>query len=131
MSTSATGIAASNLWPEFTVPFRLNMVNSTTASSAVTDAPVGGVNYVVLGAYYTATGSNPITCFWSLRIPAAFTISYDSQSTGQGNGVRFTWRGQIPMNAGENVAHTCTSSAPIFWCGVIWGILIPMSVIGG
>jgi hypothetical protein len=121
---TATDIASSNLWWPDCQPCRLfNFhVLGTSATQTATPSPTG--TRLIMGIDVVAAHANPIQCFVEFRVPSAISVFYDSQSTGQGNGVRFTWRGQVPIGPGETISIVATSSASLDWYLQAWGLYI-------
>jgi hypothetical protein len=126
---TATDIASSNLWVGWAQPFRIFNQHTlgTNGGATVTPSPSG--TRLVMGMDVVAAHANPIQCFCEFRVPSAISVFYDSQSTGEGNGVRFTWRGQIPISPGESVTIVATSSGSLDWYITAWGLLIANTMV--
>lgn len=105
--------------PTTSTSFTFSAVNSDAATL-----------WLVTQIDVTATQANPVTCFcgFQFRSLGGSTGPYfywDSQSAGQGNGVRWFWRGAMPLGPTDGVAVVCSSSANIVWGGVISGLVVP------
>jgi hypothetical protein len=128
---TATDIASSNLYYPGGIPCRLISHKENSTGNTTTVKPslsnVGAV--LVLGFDAVASGSEPIQCFIDFQIPTGFQVFYDSQSTGEGNGVRFTWRGQAPLMFDEQLSTTYSSSGAIEWTVNAWGLALPFDCI--
>jgi hypothetical protein len=79
-----------------------------------------------------AFNANPVQCFFHVQlIPVGASdgpaFYYDSQSTGEGNGVWFSWRGALPVLFEEQVFFEATSSATIDWGCIASGLILPMA----
>lgn len=109
--------------------FTLFQDTSASASSSFSmslPSQLSGSASLLQGVDVTATGANPIQCFAHLTSPAGSIFWWDSQSTGEGNGVRWTWRGGLWVRHTQTVTFTgSTASGSINWGGIMWGILIP------
>lgn len=127
---TATDIAASNLYWPGTVPLRYIRANSLSSGSTDTIAQPAWANggCIILGLDLVAAGAEPSQCFCSFSVPNNCTIFYDSQSTGEGNGIRFTWRGQIPLGPSESMQVYFSSAMSITWSYAISGLLTPLPV---
>lgn len=96
----------------------------TDVFSHAASNPWPNAQVVVTCIDITATGAEPVQCFASVQGVIGEAFYYDSQSTGEGLGVRFTWRGQYALDIGERVQLLCTSSAPIDWGAHVDGYTI-------
>lgn len=83
-----------------------------------------GIYFVLLGVDITATQDQPVQCWVGLAINGNI-FYWDSQSTGEGLGVTFAWRGQILIQPGEHLKADCTSASTIQWGCVMWGYSLP------
>lgn len=127
---TATDIAASNLyWPN-TVPFRYTRLSTTSTGTTDTifQPAWGNGGIVVLGFDLVAWNANPVQCFCRLDLPTNCAVFYDSQSAGEGNGIRFTWRGQIPLGPSESFSVYFSAVAAITWSYAVHGLLTPFPV---
>lgn len=98
---------------------------TTGTSTTQTYHNAGGLQAILLGVDWTATNANPVQCFAHLTYqPSGATFFWDSQSTGEGNGVRWQWRGALPIPVGYGVDCVTTASATIVLCGVMWGVIL-------
>ncbi len=126
---SAPEAASSNLWEPDALPIRLmsHAETSTGMSVIASLAAFTGSSAVVLGVDIVAAHAEPVQCFVEVQIPNGILVYYDSQSAGEGLGVRFTYRGQVPLLAGEGMTvHTSTAGgATIDWYATAWGLLQP------
>lgn len=99
--------------------------NSTT-SWEDTISPAGvGQTALILGIDWTATQDEPVQCFTHLLYAGSFLFYWDSQSTGEGLGVRWSWRGALPLAQGQVIQVIGTSSSAIEWSGSWFGLLVP------
>lgn len=84
----------------------------------------GGVPAILLGADWTATQANPVQCFTQMFYNTGGAIFFwDSQSTGEGNGVRWSWRGALIIPAGQGVSIVTTAVSAITLGGIMWGAI--------
>jgi hypothetical protein len=124
---TATGIASSNLYYPGGVPCRFLSHTELSSGNTVSVQPslsnVGSV--LVLGFDAVASGASPVQCFIDFQVPIGFQVFYDSQSSGEGNGVRFTWRGQAPLMFNERLATKFSSVSNITWTVSAWGLALP------
>lgn len=121
---STAEVPSSNLWFDDAFPLRLISYAVTSSGGTVTydTGPEPAPLAIILGCDIVASGSEPIQCFVNLQIPTGIQVYYDSQSTGEGLGVRFPWRGQIPLADGEDVSVQFSSSGSINWYVTVWGV---------
>lgn len=121
---STAEVPSSNLWFEGAYALRLVSHSETSTGGSVTfdtgDNP--SPRPIILGVDFVASGFEPIQCFVNLQVPTGIQVYYDSQSTGEGLGVRFPWRGQIPVLDGEDVTAEFSSSGTINWYVTVWGL---------
>lgn len=125
-------VASSNLaWPD-AQPIRLfsGTGTGTNISFQFAHETFLGTTVLILGFDAVAQGSEPIMCFCQFTAPAGIFLYYDSQSTGQGLGVRFQWRGQSPLFTGEAAEGRGISSGSINWSFSAWGLLVPVEEVG-
>lgn len=124
---TATDIASANLWWPNAIPSRCISATSSTASQSFDflGAAAAAGTTLVMGMDVVASGAEPVQCFCALQLPRGVTVFYDSQSTGEGLGVRFTWRGQIPIGGTDEGSVVVRSSGTIPWAVTVWGITIP------
>jgi len=80
---------------------------------------------LLLGIDVVASDAEPVHCWVGYEIPAGYRAYWDSQSTGEGLGVRFPWRGQVPLLPTEYVVLHLRSDTSIDWSWVLWGLLSP------
>lgn len=86
----------------------------------------GGSTIRLQGVDWTATQSFPVHCFTHLQLQPNGTIFYwDSQSTGEGNGVRWSWRGDLPLGVGDGFQVVGTADGSIQWGAVAWALIEP------
>lgn len=87
---------------------------------------IGATTYRIQGVDWTATQAAPVHCFTHLELAPTGSIFYwDSQSTGEGNGVRWSWRGDLPLEAGEGLRVVGTADGSIQWGAVAWALIQP------
>lgn len=116
---------SSNLW----YPSTINRIlcknqGSGTSLSATYTPSVGGSGGLLLGVDMTATQANPVQCFASLQLGTGGPIFYwDSQSTGEGNGITFGWRGQLKIDVSVELICTLTAASTITLGIVAWGLV--------
>lgn len=121
---STADVPSSNLYIPYANPRRLLTYSATgtgftqTVNNTATLAPY----WLILGCDIVASGAEPVQCFVNLQVPAGQQIYYDSQSTGEGLGVRFPYRGQVPVLPNESFAVQVSSSAAITWYATVWGL---------
>lgn len=111
-------------------PKRFAAGTSSTSSLEVSYAVgIGQSQILVLGVDITATQAEPVgPLFASAGITDTGPFYWDSQSTGEGLGVTFSWRGQMPVFAGETVyANISGSSLGAVLCAYIWGVIGPFA----
>lgn len=105
----------------------LSVTSSGTSFSATMDnAGGGGLITVIEGIDWTASRANPVQCFTQLvfNTNSAYFF-WDSQSTGEGNGVRWSWRGSLALALGDAVTILGQASASITWGAIAWGYQLP------
>lgn len=84
---------------------------------------------VLLGADLTMTGATGVgPCFASLAI-GGVTFYWDSQSTGEGSGITFAWRGQLPIIGGDQLHwYASQPGSDLSVSSVMWGYVNPRVV---
>jgi hypothetical protein len=102
-------------------PTTTSSVNFAARNSAAAET------WIVTGIDFTATQAEPVQCFLAAELwinggTSGPTFYYDSQSTGEGNGVWFSWRGAIPLAPTDAIGIIATSASNIVWGGVIFGV---------
>lgn len=103
-------------------------VLTTSFDVSFTPPAVQASTWLLTGVDWTATQAQPVHCFTHLALGPEITIFYwDSQSTGEGLGVRWSWRGDLPLFPGDELIIHGDSSAAIVWSATAWGILAPES----
>ena len=80
---------------------------------------------VVQGIDATAIHAEPVQCWVDFFALDVNSMMHDSQSTGEGLGVTFSWRGALPLGYNAEVKCVCHASAPILWAVTIWGYRVP------
>jgi hypothetical protein len=102
---------------------------SSAVSGTWTNSDLG-CTFVLTGIDATATQAEPIQCFFDAQLvyntSEIATFYWDSQSTGEGNGVWFSWRGAIPLALGEGLNLNGTSSGTIVWAALASGFIVPV-----
>jgi hypothetical protein len=123
--------AAAALVAEGGVPVRLvaNESSGTGLQSTVQNIWEGS-SLVITQIDGVARNANPVQCFFYAYVlpvgtSAGCTFYYDSQSTGEGNGVWFSWRGALPLALSDQLIIASVSSATIQWSHVASGLLVP------
>lgn len=113
-------------------PVRMMNFTDTTASGSKTlalaapDSP-----HILLGVDVVASEDEPIQCFFHIDTHLGGAFYYDSQSTGEGLGVYFAWRGMWRLYPTDNVTIFYSSSAVITWSGIAWGMVCPAGEFDG
>lgn len=122
-------------WPE-TKPFVNAFAGSLGAGAQnETFEPSSYPNavYTLLGIDTVCSGAEPSQITMAFWLGAAATqFYYDSQSTGEGLGVRFSWRGQLPVRAGypAGITGNVISGPAVDWSGIFWGLVMPFAQAG-
>jgi hypothetical protein len=102
----------------------------TSSGNTVTRtiAPDGIGACLVLGIELIASGASPVQCFANFQVPSGSMVYYDSQSIGEGLGVRFVYRGQAVLLEDESMAVTfsATGGSPQ-WSLSAWGLALPFN----
>jgi hypothetical protein len=99
---------------------------STSFVAQVVNSGPGQFQMVIEGIDWTATQANPVHCFTQLIFDQNNGLFFwDSQSTGEGNGVRWSWRGSLVLEGGQGVSVKGQSDANITWGAVVWGYQTP------
>lgn len=121
--------------PAVGLPFvqsRFGAYGPTTTSSVsfVVRNGVAGQAWIITQIDFTATLAEPVQCFfaaalWPNSLVSGPTFYYDSQSTGEGNGVWFSWRGCLRLDNADAVAIVASSASSIVWGGVVSGYISP------
>lgn len=116
---------SSNLYIPATVNRVLAQGQTTGTALTVTYTPsVGGSGGLLLGVDMTCTQANPVQCFANIQLGSGGPIIYwDSQSTGEGNGVTFGWRGQLYVSPSVHLNCALTAAASITMGIVVWGLV--------
>lgn len=127
---TATDIASSNLFWPGAVPLRLISHTESSTGKTLVSAPAawGAGGQIILGMDATAWGTSPDQCFAQFYVPTSTSVWYDSQSIGEGLGIRFTWRGQIPIGTSETVSFYFNAASATNWAVSVWGLLTPHPV---
>lgn len=124
MSSGAGVGGIPTLLPDRGYPAILLDWNTTGTSFSQSATNPGGYPWVLLGVDWTATQAEPIQCFTGMTLtPHGGTFFYDSQSTGEGNGVRWQWRGMLVIPYTYELTVFGSASGSIDWGGVAWGII--------
>lgn len=97
---------------------------STSRSAGFTNGEVGMV-YVVTAVDMTCTGAEPVQCFANITGILGEIIYWDSQSTGEGLGVSFNWRGFYIVEIGNPFHAAMTSASSIAMGIAINGFKVP------
>lgn len=104
----------------------------TTTSTFVITARNTNLNaqWLITNIDATATQFEPVQAFFQAALwPNSLTTGpifyYDSQSTGEGLGIWFSWRGTLPLAPNDAVSIKGTSVSNLAWGGVISGIVVP------
>jgi hypothetical protein len=118
-------------WPD-SKPFALSFAGACATGNTFTiSLPTYTNNLcVLLGIDVVVQGANPTQIDMGFGWPAATTyFYYDSQSTGEGNGVRFQWRGQLAFPGSTTITITAISvSGPgPNWSAIAWGLILPFA----
>lgn len=81
---------------------------------------------VLLGGDLTMTGAAGIgPCFASMALGGVI-FYWDSQSTGEGQGITFAWRGQLPLGHGDVITWAAQQPASDLSVScVMWGYFLP------
>jgi hypothetical protein len=126
VSTGADGTSSGYYHPEG-YPTLFAESGATAVNSFSFAASGAGVHQVLLvqGIDVCAYGAQPVHCFANLVSPLGYTFWWDSQSTGEGLGVRWNWRGAIPVRYFQSLTFSATADANISWGGVMWGQTAP------
>lgn len=116
-------------WPN-SLPERFISSSQTGTSGSYQHIPNVNIpgGQLILGIDFVASGSEPIQLFVNAQGPSGIQFYYDSQSTGEGNGVRFVWRGQLPLHASETLSVNWTASGSIATYCTAWGLVLPYDV---
>lgn len=99
---------------------------ATTSSFTYTyNPPEAAAMSYVLGVDMVAARATVTTqCFCDMYILTS-AFYHDSQSIGEGGGVTFSWRGQIPLISGQTLTVDGESDSDAHWSVVAWGIWGP------
>jgi hypothetical protein len=84
-----------------------------------------GAVIVLTGIDTTATQANPVQCFTNYSLGGSTIFYWESQSTGEGNGVTFSWRGALPLPFGQTLVVDIHAVATIHLAGVAFGYVTP------
>lgn len=115
---------SSNLY----VPSTINnvVISSSTTGTALSGTftpEAGGSGFLLLGVDMTCTQAQPVQCFANCQLGVGGPIFYwDSQSTGEGNGVTFGWRGQLIVHPTIELICALTAASSIVMGIVAWGL---------
>lgn len=90
----------------------------------------GFAQWVITGIDFVAWNAQPVQCFfraehWNYSATFGAAFYYDSQSTGEGNGIWFSWRGALPLAPTDTLNCVGTSASNITWGGKVFGIIAP------
>lgn len=115
---------SSNLALPATVNATVIHTSTTGTSLSGTYTPsVGGSGFLLLGVDMTCTQANPVQCFANCQFGSGGPIFYwDSQSTGEGNGVTFGWRGQLLIPVSTQLICALTAASSITMGIIAWGL---------
>jgi hypothetical protein len=77
-----------------------------------------------------AYNAEPVQCWFHASMFASgsgaeLAFYYDSQSTGEGLGVWFSWRGALPFHGADALQVYATSSGSITWSVLCSGLIVP------
>jgi hypothetical protein len=115
------------------MPTILQEWNSSGTNETANFVAPFGTPTILLGVDWTASGANPVQCFTALQLaPPGGNFYWDSQSTGEGNGVRWSWRGALLIPHGKTLSCVTIAVATINFGGIMWGVFgdWPFSVQG-
>jgi hypothetical protein len=109
------------------VPQIMGRIATGSVTSAHVNFTQGSTDTVavLLGADMTATQAEPVQVFAHLVGNAGEIFYWDSQSTGEGNGVTFSWRGYYPLEHNDTIDAYVTAASGIIMGIVLWGCLVP------
>lgn len=109
--------------PTFGTPYILGNFNALTSGETFTFSyGLAGV-FILLGVDWAATIEEPVQCWTGLELNSHGYFWWDSQSTGEGLGVRWQWRGALPMRDGDVFGVYFDAAASINVAGVLWGVV--------
>lgn len=111
--------------PELALPWK-SLGGPENISTYEHDIVPNALRYVVLGIDLTMTGVDTIgPCFCSFAI-GGHIFYWDSQSTGEGLGITFGWRGQIPIQKGDVLIIAADQpSTDLVVSSIAWGYCYP------
>lgn len=112
--------------PPNSIPQRLGRQQTTATSLTLGYTnPYTGVTVIVTHIDITATGAEPVQCFAHAEDDIGVRFYWDSQSTGEGNGVSFNWRGLYVLSHLESVYAIITAASSIILGATINGYILP------
>jgi hypothetical protein len=114
----------------FPVQFDIFGPSNVSSVSHVLRNTSAASSWIITQLDYTATQAMPVQCFFAAEVwrnggTSGPTFYYDSQSTGEGNGVWFSWRGALPLAPNDALAVVASSVSAIVWGGVVSGVVGP------
>lgn len=120
---TALSVPSSNALPAKHFGLRLISYHTSAAGFLQSYSPGwGGAMTYCLGIDVTAVqGTSPEQTFVDMLINGS-CFYHDSQSIGEGAGVTYSWRGQLPISTGETLTVIGTSADTENWSCVAWGI---------
>lgn len=121
MSTGEAGTGVGGGLMPSAHPYRIGTYQGTTAFRNASFGNAFSGTALLLGVDAAATDAEPIQCFLALGITGCQWFYTDSQSTGEGLGVRWTWRGQIPIYENDVFYYRFSASGPINFGITAWG----------
>jgi hypothetical protein len=117
-------------WPDskpFYRQFQANLTAPATATFSLASYPGNTVVFLGIDVVITATATGQFNVAFS-AIALANYFYYDSQSIGQGGGIRFQWRGMLGVAGSSNVqVQALLVGTSAVWAGTAWGIVLPFA----
>lgn len=121
-------VPSANLWAPNSIPQRMFSKSESGATSHTFDyyaALPAGHNGIILGIDVICTDFPTVSDIVVNYFINNIAFYHDSQTIGEGAGVDYAWRGQLPYLNGEHVKATVVGSAASTTVScVMWGLVM-------
>jgi hypothetical protein len=126
---AALVVSGNSLLTDDSFPFIQRGAASSVSSYTTTITGPAHACYLVLGFDFALGPDEPVQT-WFTAANGSSVFYRDSQSTGEGLGVTYAWRGQLPITSGFGLTLACTMFSTISLGWIVWGIQLNRPISG-